>query len=266
MPCLLHAGLSFFYEEQGAGPAFVFSHGLGGDYQRALELTDGLPGLRVIVYDNRGHGRTSPLPEPSKLNFAEMADDVAALLDHLSIESAFVGGVSMGAGLALACARRHPERVRALVISRPAWLDRPNPPNLGFAPIMADLVERFGRNEARRRFEETAYYRELYRKSPEPAKSLADILATCEPEALVRAYRAIPASTPVSSLQELRELGIPALVLGTRDDPVHPFDFAEALARALPKARLCEVPSRYVDLAAHLREFRRAVTAFLGAV
>jgi pimeloyl-ACP methyl ester carboxylesterase len=263
MPCFQHAGMSFYYEERGSGPPFVFSHGLGGDHLRALELVEGLTGLRVIVYDNRGHGRTRPLPHRPRLNFAAMGDDVAALLDRLSLEHSVVGGVSMGAGVALAFASRHPGRARALILSRPAWLDRPNPPNLDFAPVIADLLERYPPAEARDRLQQTAYYRDLYRQSPDSAKSLADALPSCDPEALVTAYRAITASVPVASLDDVKQIATPCLVIGTRDDPVHPFEYAQELAAALPDARLREIPSRYVDLPGHLRGFRDAVAEFL---
>src|ERR1700728_1370117 len=138
MPIFHINGIDFYYELHGQGHPFVFSHGLGGSLERVKELVVDLPGTSSIIYDNRAHGRTRPLGEATGLNFARMADDVADLLDHLRVEKAVVGGVSMGAGIALAFGLRHGERVRGLVLSRPAWLDRPSPPNLDFAPLIAD--------------------------------------------------------------------------------------------------------------------------------
>ena len=56
---------------------------------------------RLLTLDCRGHGATEPLGEEARLNFSAFADDVVALLDHLGIEQAIVGGISMGAGVAL---------------------------------------------------------------------------------------------------------------------------------------------------------------------
>ena len=67
-----------------------------------------LPGVRVILYDNRGHGRTSGIGDASRLTFPLMAEDMAALLDHLAVPAAAVGGVSMGAGISMAFCLKYP--------------------------------------------------------------------------------------------------------------------------------------------------------------
>jgi pimeloyl-ACP methyl ester carboxylesterase len=128
-----------YYEESGDGPPLIFSHGLGGSHDRARELVGTLPGVRTIIYDNRGHGRTGG----AGATFDVMVGDREALMDHLGIDAAVVGGVSMGAGIAAAFALRAPKRVRALVLARPAWLDAPNPPNLEPARQLAQLRLRF---------------------------------------------------------------------------------------------------------------------------
>src|SRR5690348_12172698 len=111
MPTFRRGEIDFYYEVQGEGTPFVFSHGLGGSLERVREFVQCLPGMCVLLYDNRAHGRTPPLGEGSSLTFANMADDVAGLLDHLRVSKAVIGGVSMGAGVALAFGLRHPNRV-----------------------------------------------------------------------------------------------------------------------------------------------------------
>ena len=122
MPFFRRENIDFYYEDYGSGPAFVFSHGLGNNLAHVRELTGGLPGVRVILYDNRGHGRTSGIGDPSRLTFPVMAEDMAALLDHLAVPAAAVGGVYHGGGISMAFCLKNPERTRALVLSRPAWL------------------------------------------------------------------------------------------------------------------------------------------------
>lgn len=258
-------GIRFYYEVLGEGAPLLYSHGLGGDARRIRDFVNQLPGIRAIIYDNRGHGRTAPLGDSSALTFQQMADDMADLLDHLSISDAWVGGASMGAGVALAFALQRAQRVRGLILNRPAWLDAPCPANLAFAPLMADLVERHGADGAAVAFEKTAYYRSMLGISPGTAESLLSILKESDPQALMATYRSIPLSTPVDTIQRLRGLQVPALVIGNRDDPIHPLSIAEAWAGFLPNAHLKVIPSRFLDPAEHLFQFRAAVRGFLDA-
>src|SRR3954469_5820695 len=129
MPTFDHDGLAFHYRDEGRGLPFVFQHGLGGDVSQPFGLYSPPAGVRLIAFDARAHGETRPVGDPKKISLAEFADDLVALLDHLGIDRAVVGGVSMGAAVALSAALRHPARVEGLVLSRPAWLDRPLPEN-----------------------------------------------------------------------------------------------------------------------------------------
>ena len=263
MPYFRHDNLQFYFEEHGSGRPFVFSHGLGGNLDRSFELTDQLPNIRLILYDNRAHGRTSPIEDPDKLTFEAMANDMAALLDYLHLPRAFVGGVSMGAGISLAFALRYPQRVKALILNRPAWLDAPNPPNLSILTVIGRLVERFGLERARPEFEQTEPYQDLERSCPGSAKSLTDLFMNQNADALVASLRAIPASAPVDSLDKLSALCVPSLVLGNRNDPLHPFELAQTVAKAIPGSRFHEFPSKSEDMNGHYQQFRQIVTEFL---
>jgi pimeloyl-ACP methyl ester carboxylesterase len=266
MPSFLHEGIKFYYEVFGKGRPFLFSHGLGGNLERVREFVAGLPGLQIILYENRAHGRTRPVGELDCLTFARMADDMAALLDYVSIKEAFVGGVSMGAGIAVSFGLRHGPRVRALVLNRPAWLDTPNPPNLAFALILADLIERHGAERAMAVFEETDYYQNLKIVSPGTADSFRGVLDGAQGDALVAAYRAITASTPLRSMKQLSQLKMPSLVIGNHNDPIHPFSIAEAWARGLPASCFRVIPSRFDDPDQHLQQFRSTVAEFLRGI
>ena len=264
MPYFPHDSLQFYFEEHGSGRPFIFSHGLGGNLDRSLELTHQLPNIRLILYDNRAHGRTNPIGDLDKLTFEAMAKDMAALLDYLGLPSAFVGGVSMGAGISLTFGLRYPQRAKALILNRPAWLDAPNPPNLSILTVIARLVEGHGLERARSEFEQTEPYQDLERNSPGSAKSLTDLLVNQNSDALVASLRALPTSEPVNSLDKLAALGIPSLVLANRNDPLHPFELARTLANAIPGSRFHEIPSKSEDMIGHYQQFRQIVTEFLG--
>ena len=125
MPHFQRDGIAFHYRDTGQGVPFVFQHGLGGDAAQTFGLFAPPPGYRLITLECRGHGDTRPLGDPDKLSLGVFVDDLCALLEHLALPQVVVGGISMGAAVALMLTLRRPERVRGLVLSRPAWLDEP---------------------------------------------------------------------------------------------------------------------------------------------
>ena len=109
-------GESIYFESSGAGPAVVFSHGLGGNHASWFQqIAPFSERYRVVTWDQRGFGNSSRRtgavgPDPA-------AGDLAALLDHLGVERAHVIGQSMGGWTSMAFALRHPDRVRSLVLT-----------------------------------------------------------------------------------------------------------------------------------------------------
>ena len=109
-------GLQIYYEIHGAGRPTLLLHGA---YATTGLWGDLLPGLaagrQIIAVDLQGHGRTADIDR--LIRYESMADDCAALLDHLGIPQADVVGYSMGAGVGLRLAIQHPERVRRQVLA-----------------------------------------------------------------------------------------------------------------------------------------------------
>jgi pimeloyl-ACP methyl ester carboxylesterase len=108
--------LSMYYEIHGRGRPLILLHGA---YMTIDMMGPILPGLaetrRVIAVEQQGHGRTADVDRP--LTYEQMADDTAALARHLNIDNADVVGYSMGGGIALQLAIRHPALVRKLVVA-----------------------------------------------------------------------------------------------------------------------------------------------------
>lgn len=254
------------YEVHGDGPAVVLGHGLGGDLNQPKELAGRLPAHQLVVWDCRGHGRTQSSSAADQFNFVTFARDARALLDHLRIPAAVIGGISMGAGVAARFAVQWPERVRALVLVRPAWLDQPSPPQLRLFTRIADLLESVGAEKGLAVFQEDAEWQAMRRAAPAMADSL------CQQFIADRAYerrarlKQIPAASPIEHWQQAASLHMPALVVGNRMDPIHPFEFAEIWARHLPRAQLVEIPSKSESPAEHQRAFQRHFTRFLATL
>jgi pimeloyl-ACP methyl ester carboxylesterase len=108
-------GLKMYYEVHGSGEPVVLLH--GAYMTIPSNWTGWIAELsktrKVIAVEMQGHGRTADIERD--LSFENLADDVAALLDHLKIPSADLIGFSMGGGVAMQCAIRHPEKVRKVV-------------------------------------------------------------------------------------------------------------------------------------------------------
>src|SRR5436190_4807063 len=124
-------GLKMYYEIHGSGEPVVLLHGafmaITDDW---LVWIDELAKTRkVIAVEMQGHGRTADIKRD--FTYDDLADDVAGLLDYLKIERADLVGYSLGAGAAMDCAIRHPEKVRKVVsisapIRRDGWVKEAN--------------------------------------------------------------------------------------------------------------------------------------------
>ena len=109
-------GLKMYYEVHGSGDPVVLLHGA------FMTITNNWTGWigelsktrKVIAVELQGHGRTADIDRD--ISSANLADDVAALLDHLKVPRADVIGYSMGGGVAMQCAIRHPDKVRKVVV------------------------------------------------------------------------------------------------------------------------------------------------------
>lgn len=107
-------GLNMYYEIHGSGRPLVLLHGAYMTIEGFGTMLPSLAEIRqVVAVEQQAHGRTADVDRP--LTYEQMADDTAALLRHLEIENADVLGYSMGGGIALQLAIRHPDLVRRLV-------------------------------------------------------------------------------------------------------------------------------------------------------
>lgn len=108
-----------YYEEHGrGGTPLVLAYGIGGNADMWDVNREALAARhRLVLWEPRGHARSDSPDDPAKYSFQRWALDLEAVLDHLKIRRAHVGGLSLGAGIATRFALRFPARVRSLVIT-----------------------------------------------------------------------------------------------------------------------------------------------------
>lgn len=242
-------GVALALEEAGEGAPVVLLHGLTATRRyvvmgsRALERS----GHRVVAYDARGHGRSSPAPSPDAYGYERLARDLEAVLDDLGAERAVLAGASMGAHTVARLALERPERVAGAVLITPAYdPERPeDPAELARWDALAaglreggveGFVAAYGEPGVPGAWRETV------------VKVLRQRLSAHEhPDAVADALEVVPRSRPFESWADLRRLDMPAIVVGSRDepDPGHPLAVARRWAAELPRARLeVEAPGR----------------------
>jgi pimeloyl-ACP methyl ester carboxylesterase len=107
-----------YYEEHGDGTPLVLAYGIGGNADLWDTNRDALAARhRVVLWEPRGHARSDSPEDPAKYSFARWTLDLKAVLDHLKIGKAHVGGLSLGAGIATRFTLRYPGRVRSLLVT-----------------------------------------------------------------------------------------------------------------------------------------------------
>jgi pimeloyl-ACP methyl ester carboxylesterase len=110
--------VKLYYEEHGEGTPLVLAYGIGGNADMWDTNRDALAAHhRVVLWEPRGHARSGSPEDPAKYSFARWALDLKAVLDHLRISQAHVGGLSLGAGIATRFTLRFPRRVRSLLVT-----------------------------------------------------------------------------------------------------------------------------------------------------
>lgn len=263
MPTFQHDGIDFHYHDSGTGLPVVFQHGLSGDLTKILEVMPEERNFRLISFDARYHGKTRPLGPPEKIAFDQFADDLKALLDHLEIDRAVIGGISMGAGIALNFATRYPDRVLALILSRPAWLDAPSCDNVRMFPEMAELIRSHGAKAAQAIFAAMPTFARVRDQSSDSASAVMGMFEAPECEETVDRFERIPNDCPSRDRAAWRSITAPTLVLGNERDPIHPFPIAEGLAAEIPGAELQILTPKCVSIPAHNANFAHHLDTFL---
>jgi len=231
-------------DEPGAreGVPVVLLHGLTAARRYVVMGSSRLrrAGHRVVAYDARGHGSSSPPDDRAAYGYDELVGDLVRVLDETHVERAVLAGVSMGAHTCLALAVDQPERVAGIVAITPAFdpVRFDDPARLArwdeLSAALRDggiegFAEAFGVQRIPARWRETV------------GRALRQRMAVHERlDAVADALRWVPRSAPFADLHALEQIECPVVVVGSRDeaDPSHPLQIAALYAELLPAGRL----------------------------
>lgn len=250
---------SLHVTKRGTGVPFLFQHGLGARLEQPQGLLSDVSGVELISMDCPGQGQ-SPLPSNKRPSFSWYTQLLYELSEKLEIENAIVGGISMGAGISIHFALHYPEKVKALVLVRPAWLDRPNPENLS---ILLTAAGYMGSPSGKNLFEQTDSFTQLAKELPSAAQSVMGVFGLGQQKEIPLVLRSMVGDAPFQEMDQLKKINVPCLIIGNDDDPLHPFSMAETLSTHLAESQLEKVVSRYIDNAQHKTTLTQIVSTFI---
>lgn len=217
----------YFEDSGGDGPPVMLAHGYLMDHEMfAPQVAALAPTYRVITWDERGFGQTEFDGEP--FTYWDSARDCLALLDHLAIERAVVGGMSQGGFLSMRAALLAPERVRALILLS-TQSGGEDPATIAGYDQMRDVWLTAGPVD-----ELTGVIADLIIADPAENERWIAKWQASPKETFAEPYTTLTTRDDITD--RLPEITCPAIVVHGTDDVAITMDKAEALAAALPGA------------------------------
>ena len=227
-------GIEIAYELRGAGIPIVMIHGAQGDQTMFAGLASAFaPDYRVLTFNQRGSGLSEKPDMPYSI--AMLADDTAALMDHLSIASAHIIGVSMGGMIAQEFALRHPTKVRALVLG----CTTPGGPKSirlgGDALNSAYSTQPMTAEERGKALAEAAFTKGYVARHPEIVASMIESRRNRPIDTAAFPHR-MKAAMEHDTYDRLGEIRCPTLVITGKDDALISWENSRLLAEHIKGA------------------------------
>ncbi|HXZ45458.1 MAG TPA: alpha/beta hydrolase [Pseudolabrys sp.] len=247
MASFKHGEVEIAYLDEGEGDPIVLVHGFAATKEVNWVEPGWVESLtranrRVIALDNRGHGASSKLYDPSAYHRTTMADDVRALLDHLKIERADVMGYSMGARITAFLALKRPERVRSAILG---GLGVRLVEGVGLPERIAEALEMPSLADVRDPMGQ------MFRSFADQTQSDLRALAAC-----------LRGSRQTMSRPEVSAIHVPVLIAVGTKDPIA--GNPQKLAALIPGARVLDIPERDHMLSVGDKVFKAGVIEFLN--
>jgi pimeloyl-ACP methyl ester carboxylesterase len=236
----IHDGHRLVYDEYGSGKRpIVLIPGLllPRSMHRPLATELAERGNHVYVLDPLGHGDSDRPPDMACYSMSLFAEQTLALMDHVGLDEAVVGGTSLGANVALETIVAAPERVRGAVVEMPVLDNALLGCALAFTPLL--VATTFGAPITRL----GARVMSLLPRTPWHMVNVGMDWGSLDPGPSGAYLQGLFFGRIAPSRALRKEIETPALILGHPRDPVHPFSDADALATELRNARMVRAGS-----------------------
>ncbi len=259
MPTFVHAGQRLSYEVHGEGlrnvvllPGLLLPSRMHDPLARDLAHR----GNRVITFDFLGHGESDKPRDMWRYSIPIFGREVVALLDHLELDEAIVGGTSLGANATLEAASLAPSRVRGMVIEMPVLDNALLGCAIAFTPLLISLtfgapITRTVAAGLRRVPRVFGHYPDIFldwvSRDPGPSSAI---------------LQGIFFGRTAPPREERKTFEAPALILGHPRDVIHPFSDAKMLSEELPHAQLIEANSLF-ELRMRPQRLTNEIAAFV---
>jgi pimeloyl-ACP methyl ester carboxylesterase len=247
MPSFHNGAVEIAYLDEGEGDPIVLVHGFASTKNVNWVYPTWVSklkkdGRRVIAFDNRGHGDSSKLYDPTAYEVATMAGDITALMDHLNIERADVMGYSLGSRMTAVLARSQPKRLRSAI----------------FGGIGIGLIEGGGPGENVARALEADSLDDVTDPVGRTFRAFADQTRS-DRRALAACLRG---SRRLMTRDEAAAIAVPVLIaVGTSDEIA---GSAEALGKIIPGSQVLNIPNRDHMRAVGDKVYKAGVLDFLS--
>lgn len=269
MPTFDSDGVAIFYQSTGEGFPLIWSHEFAGSYesweQQARYFSRR---YRVITYNARGYPPSGVPADPEAYSQDISVEDLRRLMEHLGLEQAHIGGLSMGGNVALNFALRYPERCRAIIVaSAGSGTTHTDAFRSGGAAMAARLLSE-GTPPAMKDYGGGPTRVQLRRKDPRGYEEFMRLLLGHNARGAAYTFRGVQLRRPTIDqlTPQLNALPVPTLILvGDEDDPC--LEPSIMMKRAIPRSGLATLPQ--CGHAINLEEpalFNRLVDDFLTAV
>ncbi len=251
------ARIHYALEGQSGAPVLVFSNSLGANYSmwnpQAAEFRKK---FRILRYDTRGHGQSSPTPGPYSIE--QLAKDVIALLDSLDLGRVHFCGLSMGGMIGMWLAANAPQRLERLVLSNTGakigtvetWKARIEAVQKnGMASVAPAIIERWF----------TPAFRQ---KAPETMASILKMIEEANPDGYAACCAAI---RDFDCREQLGNIRASTLVFAGAHDPATPPADGRFIAQKIPGTRYVELNAAHISNIEAQDQFNKELMAFLNS-
>ena len=258
-------GIKIYYEIHGTGDPLLLIEGLGyASWSWFRQIERFADSYRVVSFDNRGVGNSDKPDIPYSIEF--MADDVARLLESLSIEKAHILGVSMGGYIAQTLAIKYPHKVKSLVLGCTSFGGPQSVPLTEEALQSMLKVEGLNAEEVIRQGFKVAISPEFVRAYPEVIDQLV-AWRLVNPTPRYAWERQFAAATAFDVGSQLNKIKAPTLVITGSEDIVVPPQNSLMLAERIFGAQLVIIPGGgHLFFIENAEEFNETVIEFLKGI